>query len=160
MIAVYMVHERGPAQHHPDVGTAALSVGADRRPLPLAPTAARGGTLVSTRLPRRGPELRVMNSVGTGILAEARRRAVSKDAVSGRHDEARPLSAGAPSFATSGRISTGPPISKMTLPTGALCGSEMGMSSHAAAKHLQVPLTGMPRTQSYPCPFPFVSRFP
>ena len=59
-------------------------------------TEAAGSTVL---FPIRGGEARVTNSVGTGSLADANRRA---------------------SLATSGRISTGPPISKITLPMFAL----------------------------------------
>lgn len=72
---------------------------ASTKPAPPCAAADPGGMLVSTILPKRGADSRVTNSVRTGSLADARRSA---------------------SLATSGRISTGPPISKMTRPMVAL----------------------------------------
>lgn len=111
----------------PAVGAAVVT------PAPPTECAAPGGKLVSTSEPRRGAVSRVMNSVLTGSFADARRRAKGEGGQARgqinrrlrQHAAMRlPRQCGpcrySPSLATSGRISTGPPISKMTLPTVAL----------------------------------------
>lgn len=75
---------------------AAAQLAGDTMPAPPRADADPGGMLVSNRRPRRGADSRVINSDRTGNLADASRSA---------------------SLATSGRMSTGPPISKMTRPT-------------------------------------------